>query len=321
MKIFFSFALLIAAVSASTIKTDTLSQDFIDLINRKQSNWVAGRNFPENTTNEYLYKLNGFLGLHPDPNYKPKKVVHKVNLRDIPDTFDARTKWPNCESLNRIRNQGACGSCWAFASVESMSDRICIHSSGSTEFFFSAEDLLSCCTSCGDCGGGYMMAALDFYINQGLVSGGDVNSNEGCRPYTSDAFSDGDTPACSASCRSGYSKSYSADKHYGSDDYVVSSDIDQIQYEVMTNGPLIVNFEVFQDFYNYKSGVYSYVSGNSVGYHVVKIVGWGTESGVPYWLIANSWGADWGDHGFFKMRRGYNECGIEYNPYAVLPKL
>jgi cathepsin B len=66
----------------------------------------------------------------------------------------------------------------AFASIESMSDRICIHSSGSAQFMFSPEDLLSCCTSCGDCGGGYMMSALDFYINEGIVSGGDVNSNE-----------------------------------------------------------------------------------------------------------------------------------------------
>lgn len=66
----------------------------------------------------------------------------------------------------------------AFASVESMSDRICIQSSGAQKFFFSAEDLLSCCTSCGSCAGGYMMTALDFYIKEGLVSGGDLNSNE-----------------------------------------------------------------------------------------------------------------------------------------------
>nr|RZC37300.1 cathepsin B [Asbolus verrucosus] len=313
-------ALFIVTVTTSAVfaEVDVLSQKFIDSINQKQSSWVAGRNFPENTTKEYLRKLNGFLGIHHDPNYKPKVKVHDI-VGDIPETFDARTKWPNCASLNRIRDQGSCGSCWAFASVESMSDRICIHSSGSTQFIFSAEDLLSCCTSCGDCGGGYMMTALDFWIEQGIVSGGDINSNEGCRPYTAGPYNNGETPTCTKSCRNGYSLGYSQDKHYGSEDYVVSSAIEQIQYEVLNNGPIIVNFEVFDDFYNYQSGVYRYVSGGSAGFHVVKIIGWGVENGQPYWLIANSWGSNWGDNGFFKMLRGRNECGIENYPYAALP--
>ncbi|XP_044269569.1 cathepsin B-like [Tribolium madens] len=312
---------LLASISVSRAEIDIQSQDFIDSINQKQSHWVARRNFPENTSNEFFYTLNGFLGLHPDPNYKPEKVIHNFNLEDIPKTFDARTKWPNCESLNRIRDQGSCGSCWAFAAVESMSDRICIQSSGAQKFFFSAEDLLSCCTTCGSCAGGYMMAAFDFYINEGLVSGGDLNSNEGCRPYTADPHDNGKTPSCTKSCRSGYPTSYSSDKHYGSKDYIIDAGISNIQYEIMTNGPIIVNFKVYQDFYNYGSGVYHHVSGDSTGYHVVKIVGWGTEQGLDYWLIANSWSKSWGENGFFKILRGQNECGIENNPYAVSPKL
>ncbi|EFA01288.1 cathepsin B [Tribolium castaneum] len=318
---YFLIFLLLASISVSRAEIDIQSQDFIDSINQKQSHWVARRNFPENTTNEYLYKLNGFLGLHPDPNYMPEKIKHNFNPQDIPKTFDARKKWPKCDSLNRIRDQGSCGSCWAFAAVETMSDRICIHSSGAKKFFFSAEDLLSCCTACGSCSGGYMMAAFDFYIKQGVVSGGDLNSNEGCRPYTADAHDKGVTPSCTKSCRKGYPTSYSSDKHYGSKDYIVDAGVSNIQYEIMTNGPIIVSFKVYQDFYNYGSGVYHHVSGNYTGNHIVKIVGWGTEKEQDYWLIANSWGSSWGEHGFFKILRGKNECGIENNPYAVLPKL
>ncbi|KAJ3662908.1 hypothetical protein Zmor_007224 [Zophobas morio] len=321
MKVFVLCITLVAAISATPAEINTLSFDFIESINQKQSSWVAGRNFPENTTNEYLYQLNGVLGIHPDPNYQPVRKTHEVNLQDIPQFFDARQQWPYCDSLNRIRDQGGCGSCWAFAAVESMSDRICIHSSGSAQFMFSAEDLLSCCGSCGSCDGGYVTSGFDYYINTGLVSGGDLNSNEGCRPYTADAHDYGQTPACVQSCNDGYPVGYDADKHYGNTYYYINNAIDQMQYDIMTNGPITVTYNVCQDFYNYQSGVYYYVSGDYAGYHAVKILGWGDENGIPYWLVANSWGNGWGDNGFFKIRRGNNECGIEDYPYAGLPNL
>merc|ERR1712135_16389 len=59
------------------------------------------------------------------------------------------------------------------------------------------------------------------------------------------------------------------------------------------------------------SGVYHHVSGSELGGHAIKIFGWGTEDGEDYWLVANSWNDQWGDHGTFKIRRGVNECGIE----------
>lgn len=79
----------------------------------------------------------------------------------------------------------------------------------------------------------------------------------------------------------------------------------------MTNGPVEVAFDVYEDFLSYKSGVYSHVSGGSVGGHAVKMIGWGTENGSDYWIIANSWNNAWGDNGFFKILRGSDECSIE----------
>ena len=64
------------------------------------------------------------------------------------------------------------------------------------------------------------------------------------------------------------------------------------------------------------SGVYEHKSGSMLGGHAIKLLGWGTENGVDYWLVANSWNPDWGDNGFFKIRRGTDECGIESNVVA-----
>ena len=79
----------------------------------------------------------------------------------------------------------------------------------------------------------------------------------------------------------------------------------------MKNGPAEAVFMVYEDFLTYKSGVYQHIKGNFMGGHAVKIMGWGTENGTDYWLMANSWNEDWGDKGFFKILRGKNECGIE----------
>merc|ERR1712078_454702 len=89
------------------------------------------------------------------------------------------------------------------------------------------------------------------------------------------------------------------------------------------NGPIQVAFKVYKSFMSYKTGVYSKHIWELVpeGGHAVKVVGWGTEDGTDYWLVANSWDTTWGDEGFFKIKRGNNECGIETMgpPYAGLP--
>ena len=58
-----------------------------------------------------------------------------------------------------------------------------------------------------------------------------------------------------------------------------------------------------------------------LGGHAVKIIGWGEEKGVKYWIIANSWGEDWGENGTFRMIRGKDNCGIEDRVWAGIPKL
>jgi len=84
-----------------------------------------------------------------------------------------------------------------------------------------------------------------------------------------------------------------------------------IQKAIMAGGPVETAFTVYTDFANYASGIYHHVSGGVEGGHAVRIVGWGTESGNKYWKVANSWNPYWGEEGYFRIKRGGNECGIE----------
>ncbi|ULT88063.1 hypothetical protein L3Y34_007334 [Caenorhabditis briggsae] len=226
-----------------------------------------------------------------------------------------------------IRDQAQCGSCWAFSTAEVISDRICIATKGTQQPTISPTDMLACCgRSCGDgCEGGYPIQAFRWWNSRGVVTGGDFRGS-GCRPYpfapcNSYKCPEEKTPTCSLSCQFGYSTAYAKDKRFGVSAYAVARNVAAIQTEIMTNGPVVGAFTMYEDMYKYKSGVYRHTAGRLLGGHAIKIIGWGTQNGIPYWLIANSWGADWGENGFLKMRRGVNECGIESAVVAGMPKV
>ncbi|KAK3793018.1 hypothetical protein RRG08_045668, partial [Elysia crispata] len=96
--------------------------------------------------------------------------------------------------------------------------------------------------------------------------------------------------------------------------------VELIMKELVNNGPVTAAFMVFSDFMSYKSGVYKHVSGQYLGGHAVKIIGYGTEDGQDYWLVANSWGTEWGMQGFFKIAKGSDECQIEDAIVAGIPQ-
>jgi len=244
-----------------------------------------------------------------------------------PATFDARQQWPKCAAtIGEIRDQSSCGSCWAFAAVEVASDRTCIKKGGAADVDISPEDMLSCCgSSCGfGCNGGYPIQAMQWWVSTGVVTGGNYGSKVGCQPYSIKPCPSGcpssPTPPCKKTCIAGYPTAYANDKHHASSAYNVNSAVTNIQTEIMNNGPVEAAFQVYEDFFNYKSGVYHHVSGGYAGGHAVKILGWGTENSTPYWLVANSWNTSWGDRGFFKIKRGNNECGFESGIVAAMAK-
>ncbi|UYV64282.1 CTSB [Cordylochernes scorpioides] len=266
----------------------------------------AGRNFAEDTSLESIKNLCGLIKENRDD--LPTRY-HETEGVEIPESYDVREEWSQCKSVHVIRDQGACGSCWAHGAVEAMSDRICIASKGKIQVEVSAQDLTSCCEICGaGCGGGSLKRPWKYWIDTGIVSGGQY-LGEGCRPYALPPCNHRipgpykpcgkylPTPPCKKECVPGYNKTYNEDKSYGKNAYSIPQDEKQIQIEILKHGSIEAGLDVYMDMVNYKSGVYKHHSGKLVGGHAVKMIGWGVENGVKYWLIANSWNPTWGDKG------------------------
>lgn len=92
-----------------------------------------------------------------------------------------------------------------------------------------------------------------------------------------------------------------------------------IKQKVAEGKALYVSFKVYNNFFSYSSGIYSQISGDYKGGHAVVAVGYGTHSGTKYWALQNSWGANWGNNGYFNMLRGTNLAEIEsYGAFAGL---
>jgi cathepsin B len=144
---------------------------------------------------------------------------------------------------------------------------------------------------CFRCNGGDPDLAFQYFINQGIVT-------EGCKPYTISPDPKSDAPKnteCVKSCESSYKKKYENDKIRGEDLLKFSHNNQAVMEEIMTNGSVIAELKLFDDFLSYKSGIYQHKSGKLRGYYYAKILGWGkTDNNVEYWRAAASFGSDWG---------------------------
>ncbi|VVC26946.1 Cysteine peptidase, cysteine active site,Peptidase C1A, papain C-terminal,Peptidase C1A [Cinara cedri] len=334
-RIILSFFVIILSIYL-TEQTYFLKQEYIDNINHVASTWKAGMNFDPDTSEEYLTGLLGSKGVVRDVSkiksrLKTHDSAYKTNMK-IPKYFDSRLFWRHCTTIGEVRDQGNCGSCWAFGTTGAFADRLCIATNGEFNQLISAEELAFCCHLCGNgCNGGYPIKAWTYFKYHGIVSGGNYNTTDGCQPYKISPclhHEEGETACdkrpmaknqkCIKTCYGDNSLDYSNDHKYTRDAYNLA--YETIQKDIIAYGPIEASFDVYDDFFNYKSGVY--VKSENATYkggHAVKLIGWGVEHGVDYWLLVNSWGYKWGNNGLFKIRRGTNECEIDDSTTGGVP--
>jgi len=315
-------ALFVATASAGVF------DDIVEKVNsNSNSTWTAGLN--NHGTIEDVKALCGtYLKGHPEykeSNLEPLEYSAEV-LAALPASFDLRTEHANCTVIGTIRDQSACGSCWAFGSVESFEDRRCI--ALGEDKAFSPLDVGACSGAGNGCSGGQPTEALEWMASTGVVSGGDYDSDDtgkSCQPYGFAPCAHHVPPSakypacpsaeyrmkCSRKCTDKkFAGTMASDRQKGKKAFS-SESVKQMQAALQDGGTLSVAFTVYADFETYKSGVYKHTTGSALGGHAVSFIGWGTMDSTDYWLVKNSWNEQWGDGGTFKIVRGTNECGIE----------
>jgi lysophospholipase L1-like esterase len=219
--------------------------------------------------------------------------VTPVVAAALPTHFDWRQK-DGYNWMTSVKNQASCGSCVAFAAVGATEGQLKIQANNpSWNVDLSEQHLFSC--GGGLCGWGwYISSALNRLRDYGTP-------DEACSPYQS---GDGSDRSCPTRCGDGpdwQSRAYKISSWNW-----ISSSPSAIEAALM-NGPLVAAFDVYTDFFYYNGGVYRYSWGHLEGGHAIVIVGY--DSNEQYWIVKNSWGATWGDGGYFKI--AFGQVGIE----------
>jgi cathepsin H len=218
------------------------------------------------------------------------------NFRSTGVNGDPAVDWRTKGVVTPVKNQGGCGSCWAFSTIGAVESAWAI-SSGSL-LLLSEQQLVDCAGAFGNhgCRGGLPSQAFEYIKFAGGISKG-VDYQ-----YTG---RDG-------SCRAQPAKF--AAKVTGEVNITEGAENDLLD-AVTTAGPVAVAFQVVSDFQSYRSGVYDSTrckKGPMDVNHAVLAVGYATDaaSGKPYWIVKNSWGTSFGVQGYFYMVRNKNMCGV-----------
>ncbi|XP_069484925.1 cathepsin S-like [Ambystoma mexicanum] len=219
----------------------------------------------------------------PSSEEKPIEVRNLQTNVNIPKDVDWRKE--NC--VTTPKNQGICGSCWAFATVGTLESRYCIKHKQLLNM--SEQQLVDCDQNDEGCCGGFPRKALEYVSEHGIMKAEDyeyVEHSQMCAYKRKETI-----------------------KMKMSKFYVLPEE-SNMAAAVALDGPLTVGFAVTDEFQLYNGeGIFDGECAEQAN-HAIIIVGYGTEDDEDYWIIKNSWGTDWADGGYGKVRRNVNHCAI-----------
>ena len=271
------------------------------------------------TTPASLSELAQFsrpLGYKPptkEQMLKVKAQTTQLSVGTLPAFYNAAERYRDCKAFS-VKDQKSCGACYAFAAAGALSARMCAKSGGQFNVDISPQQMVSCNGDDG-CSGGNAIETYEQMYTTGRVS-------EWCLPYKGLDIDRGGPKCDAGACPNGME--YMVEKDSLG---VVADNVAAMQAEILINGPVFAAFWVYSDFMAYKGGVYTLSDAakkeGPTGGHAVMLVGWGTDAAEgDYWLLQNSWSDKWGEDGYFKIRRGTDECSIEsMGIWFATPKL
>jgi C1A family cysteine protease len=268
------------------------NMDFIEEWNNaNHTSTVELNKFADLTSAEFAMIYNGL---------KPElaRGAKIASLSDLPETYPSGSKdWRQAGAVTGVKDQGQCGSCWAFSTTGSMEGVIKIVHGSLTSL--SEQALVDCSTSYGNmgCNGGLMDNAFKYAMAKGLPT-------EASYPYTSGTTGKGGT--CKTYTMSAYTKLTGyKDVAHTADALGAADDIEPVSVAIQANQPA---------FQLYKGGVITSGCGQQLD-HGVLVAGYGQDpTAGPYWLVKNSWGTSWGLNGYVLISRNGDVCGINNEP-------
>ena len=215
-----------------------------------------------------------------------------VPANGLPESFDWREKG----AVTEVKDQGQCGSCWAFCTVAAFEGAYFLEYNRLLSL--SEQQLVDCDTVDHGCNGGWPTNAMNFVKNNG---GAMLESDYA---YTARA----------GTCKFIASKAKMQVKNV----YTFSARNEEAMMTALQqHGPLAVAVDA-RKFNSYSSGIMNSAGCySSMPNHGVTVVGWGVDNGTKFWTIKNSWGTSWGEDGYVRLLRGVNACGVEDYPMGV----